>query len=60
MSNRYGRGVGAILLASLFAIFPGTSPGSSKTLANEYEFNDEHIHLTNYVQKARRSENLMW
>jgi hypothetical protein len=28
MSNRYGRGVGAILLASLFAIFPGTSPGS--------------------------------
>jgi predicted TIM-barrel fold metal-dependent hydrolase len=52
MSNRYGRLVAGFLLASFFAILPKILPGSSRALPNEYEFNDSHFHLTNYIQEG--------
>ncbi|HLH31774.1 MAG TPA: amidohydrolase family protein [Terriglobia bacterium] len=45
------RALSAIVLAGVLAI-PPTSRSQSQQASSEYEFNDSHFHLTNYIQEG--------
>jgi hypothetical protein len=52
MLRRHLRVMAPIVLASLLSIVPGLQSESPWTVESEYEFNDAHFHLTNYIQEG--------
>ncbi len=51
MLNRHVRAMAPVLLGSLLAVLALHSQ-NVQALESEYEFNDAHFHLTNYIQES--------
>jgi predicted TIM-barrel fold metal-dependent hydrolase len=52
MLRRHLRVMAPIVLASLLSIVPRLQSESPWTVESEYEFNNAHFHLTNYIQEG--------
>jgi predicted TIM-barrel fold metal-dependent hydrolase len=52
MLNPYAWRIAPILLVSFLALTSSTSSQVAPAVQSGYEFNDEHVHLTNYIQEG--------
>src|SRR6476660_1073953 len=52
MLSPYAWRIAPILLVSVLALSSSTSSQVAPAVQSGYEFNDEHVHLTNYIQEG--------
>ena len=52
MLSPYAWRIAPILLVSFLALTSATSSQVAPAVEGGYEFNDEHVHLTNYIQEG--------
>ncbi|HYR44786.1 MAG TPA: amidohydrolase family protein [Terriglobia bacterium] len=52
MLSRHLRALAPILLGGLLTIVPALHSQDAWSVKTDYEFNDEHFHLTNYIQEG--------
>ena len=52
MVSHHFRGLLAVVLGGLLAAVPTVHSQNASAAENDYEFNDAHFHLTNYVQEG--------